>query len=179
VSGATIAWTSNEAADSQVEYGLTSAYGSSTALDATLATAHSQTVSGLAASTVYHYRVKSRDAAGNLATSGDLTFTTPASTTVDTTKPVLSAITVANLTATTATITWTTNEPAASRVQYGWQGGGVYDNQTPWDTPLVTSHSETITGLLHSTLYHYRVKSRDGAGNTVTSKDFTFTTPGQ
>src|SRR5262249_33228852 len=28
--------------------------------------------------TVYHYRVKSRDAAGNLATSGDFTFTTQA-----------------------------------------------------------------------------------------------------
>ena len=29
-------------------------------------------------STLYHYRVKSRDAAGNLATSGDFTFTTRA-----------------------------------------------------------------------------------------------------
>jgi hypothetical protein len=33
-------------------------------------------LSGLTASTTYHYRVKSRDAAGNLATSNDLTFTT-------------------------------------------------------------------------------------------------------
>jgi RHS repeat-associated protein len=38
--------------------------------------AHSQGLSGLTAGTVYHYRVKSRDAAGNLAVSGDFTFTT-------------------------------------------------------------------------------------------------------
>jgi hypothetical protein len=78
-SGATITWTTNEAGDSQVDYGPTTAYGSSTALDATLVTAHSQTLSGLAAGTLYHYRVKSRDAAGNLAVSGDFTFTTVAS----------------------------------------------------------------------------------------------------
>jgi hypothetical protein len=38
--------------------------------------AHSEVLSGLASSTLYHYRVKSKDAAGNLATSADFTFTT-------------------------------------------------------------------------------------------------------
>jgi len=76
--GATIAWTTNEASDSQVEYGPTTAYGSSTPRNASLVTSHSQGLSGLAASTLYHYRVKSRDAAGNLATSGDKTFMTAA-----------------------------------------------------------------------------------------------------
>ncbi len=43
-----------------------------------MVTAHSQALSGLTASTLYHFRVKSRDAAGNLATSADGTFTTTA-----------------------------------------------------------------------------------------------------
>jgi hypothetical protein len=77
-SGATITWTTNVAGDSQVEYGPTTAYGSSTAPNPSLVTSHSQMLSGLAPSTVYHYRVKSRDAVGNLATSGDGTFTTAA-----------------------------------------------------------------------------------------------------
>src|SRR5207247_4605814 len=68
---ATISWTTDETSDSQVEYGTTSAYGSVTALNASFVTAHSQALNGLLASTVYHYRVKSRDAAGNLATSAD------------------------------------------------------------------------------------------------------------
>src|SRR5207247_4304711 len=80
-SGASIAWTTNEASDSQVEYGTTTAYGSSTTLNTSLVTSHSVNLSGLAANTTYHYRVKSRDAAGNLAVSGDQTFTTAASTT--------------------------------------------------------------------------------------------------
>ncbi|MBI2116975.1 MAG: hypothetical protein HYT85_18110 [candidate division NC10 bacterium] len=78
-SGATITWTTDEASDSQVEYGLTTAYGSAMPLNTSMVTSHSQSLSGLAASTLYHYRVRSRDAAGNLATSGDFTFTTLAS----------------------------------------------------------------------------------------------------
>src|SRR5207245_3194294 len=86
-SAATISWTTDEASDSQVEYGLTPAYGSATVLNASLVTAHSQAVSGLSASTLYHYRVKSRDAVGNLAVSGDVTVTTLAPP--DTTPPTV------------------------------------------------------------------------------------------
>src|SRR2546430_8474507 len=75
-SGATIAWVTNEASDSQVNYGLTTAYGSSTPVNASLVTSHLVTLSGLAGSQLYHFRVRSRDAAGNLATSTDFTFTT-------------------------------------------------------------------------------------------------------
>ncbi len=77
--GATITWTTNESSDSQVEYGTTTSYGSTTSLDATLVTSHSVNMSGLNANTLYHYRVKSKDAAGNLANSADQTFTTSGS----------------------------------------------------------------------------------------------------
>jgi carbohydrate binding protein with CBM6 domain/glucose/sorbosone dehydrogenase/purple acid phosphatase-like protein len=73
---ATITWTTDEAADSQLEYGPTTAYGSSTPLVPTLVTTHSQALSGLTAGTLYHYRVKSKDAVGNLAVSPDQTFRT-------------------------------------------------------------------------------------------------------
>jgi len=75
-SSATVTWTTDEASDSQVEYGLTSSYGSTSALSSSLVVSHGMTLSGLAGATTYHYRVKSRDAAGNLATSADFTFTT-------------------------------------------------------------------------------------------------------
>jgi hypothetical protein len=78
---ATIGWTTDEPADSQLDYGTTTSYGSSTTLDANLSLSHSQALTGLTAATVYHYRVRSRDAAGNLATSGDFTFTTAPSPT--------------------------------------------------------------------------------------------------
>ena len=73
---ATVIWNTDKLADSQVEYGLTTSYGSSTTLDPSLVTSHSQVLSGLGAATLYHYRVKSRSGAGTLAVSGDITFTT-------------------------------------------------------------------------------------------------------
>jgi hypothetical protein len=80
-SAASVAWNTNEAADTQVEYGTSTAYGASTSLNATDVMSHTAGLSGLASSTLYHYRVKSRDAAGNLAVSGDYTFTTAANPT--------------------------------------------------------------------------------------------------
>ena len=78
-SGATINWTTNEASDSQVEYGLTAGYGLSSTLDTSLLTTHSVVLSGLSSNATYHYRVRSKDAAGNLGASGDNTFATIAS----------------------------------------------------------------------------------------------------
>jgi glucose/arabinose dehydrogenase len=96
---ATITWTTNELADTQVEYGLTSSYGSTTTLNSTLTTGHSQALTGLTMNTIYHYRVKSKDAAGNLATSADLNFTTS-------TAPVTVTKYLSDLTWTSATNAW-------------------------------------------------------------------------
>ncbi|MDC4206521.1 MAG: fibronectin type III domain-containing protein [Candidatus Manganitrophus sp.] len=172
-SGATISWTTNELADTQVQYGTTTAYGSTTSLNSALTTAHTQDLTGLSPSTTYHYRVLSRDAAGNLATSGDNTFTTPAPP--DTTPPTLSAISAGSITSSSVTISWTTNESADTQVQYGITT--AYGSSTPLNTTLTTAHSERLTGLTPSTTYHYRVLSKDAAGNLATSGDGTFTTP--
>jgi hypothetical protein len=167
--GATITWTTNEPANSQVNYGTTTGYGSSTTLDATLVTIHSVNVTGLTSQTVYHYQVNSADAVGNPAASVDYTFTTP-----DVTAPVISAVTATNIAATGATITWTTDETADSQVEWGLTTS--YGSSTTLDTATVTSHSVSLTGLASYKTYHYRVKSSDAAGNSVPSADFTFIT---
>jgi hypothetical protein len=74
--GATITWTTDEVSTSHVEYGTTTSYGSTTALDTTLWRNHSVNVSGLSAATTYHFRVESKDASGNESVSGDYYFTT-------------------------------------------------------------------------------------------------------
>ncbi|MEK7510814.1 MAG: peptidoglycan-binding protein [Patescibacteria group bacterium] len=167
---ATITWTTDETSDSQVEYGATSSYGATTTLDTTLTTSHSVSLTSLSPSTVYHFRVLSRDAAGNLATSSDQTLTTTA--TPDTTAPVISSI-ASSTTETTATISWTTDEAATSVVNYG--ATASYGSASSSAT-LVTSHSIELTGLTAATTYHFQVQSLDSAGNTATSSDRTFTT---
>jgi len=164
-----ITWTTNEPANSQVKYGLTTGYESSTTLDAALVTNHTVNLTGLTSQTVYHYQVNSADAVGNPTASVDYTFTTP-----DVTAPVISAVTATNIAATGATITWTTDEAANSQVEYGPTTS--YGSSTTLDTNQVTSHSVNLTGLGSYKTYHYRVKSGNAAGNSVPSADFTFTT---
>jgi len=75
---ATITWTSAVPANSQVAYGTTTSYGSSSALNSNLVTTHSATLTSLTAGTTYHYRVLSADSTGVLVTGLDNVFTTPA-----------------------------------------------------------------------------------------------------
>jgi hypothetical protein len=119
---------------------------------------------------LYHYRVSSRDAAGNLATSADAVFTTAS----DTTPPVISGVSATSIGTTTATIVWTTDEAADSQVEYGTTT--AYGSSTPLVTIKVTSHSVPLSGLRRKTTYHYRVRSRDAAGNLAVSADRVFTT---
>lgn len=75
---AAISWSTDEAATSQVEYGLTTSYGENASV-AGYATAHSVTLSGLSPETSYHYRVLSADGCGNgPSASADAVFTTGA-----------------------------------------------------------------------------------------------------
>jgi PKD repeat protein len=65
----TITWTTDVPADSQVQYGSTPAYGSATALDRTLVTAHSVTITGLSRRASYFFQVLSRDVVGSLSSA--------------------------------------------------------------------------------------------------------------
>jgi phosphodiesterase/alkaline phosphatase D-like protein len=82
--------------------------------------------------------------------------------------PVISAVNAA-VTATTATITWTTNAASNSRVDYGTAPGALTQSAT--NASMVTAHSITLTGLTSGTTYYYRVTSADTFGNSATSPD--------
>ncbi len=99
---------------------------------------------------------------------------------VDDTPPVISGVAATPETGATATITWATDEPSDSRVDYGTSSGALGSSVT--ESAPVTSHTVALTGLTPGTTYHYRVTSIDGAGNPATSPPAadppaTFTTP--
>src|SRR5712671_959856 len=71
-----IIWTTDVAANSQVDYGTTTSYGSSTSPDSTMVTNHQITLSGLAAGTTYYYQVSSTDSKSNNGHSGGHGFKT-------------------------------------------------------------------------------------------------------
>ncbi|HAZ07856.1 MAG TPA: hypothetical protein DCZ01_04870 [Elusimicrobia bacterium] len=109
-----------------------------------------------------------RDGAGNTSTS------TAVSVTVDNAPPIVSAVAATGISNNAATIGWTTNELGDTQVQYGTST--AYSAMTTLNTAPVTAHSQALSGLSASTLYHFRVRSRDAAGNLAVSADSTFTT---
>jgi hypothetical protein len=107
MTGVSVSWQTSVAANSQVEFGTTANYGSTSPLDMTMVASHLESLSGLKPATLYHYRVHSTDAANKTVASGDLTFTTAADTTapiVSVTSPV-SGATISGTTNLTATAT--------------------------------------------------------------------------
>ena len=73
---ATVTWTTDQAANTLVNYGTTAAYGSSSPLNSTLVTSHSVTLTGLTPGTTYNYDVVSVNASNASTTSGNFTFAT-------------------------------------------------------------------------------------------------------
>lgn len=75
---ATLTWITNEISSSQVAYGLTSSYGSTTTETdtSTRVTSHSVSITGLTCNTTYHYKAISKDSSSNTSADNDNTFTT-------------------------------------------------------------------------------------------------------
>ena len=168
VSGATIRWTTDEASDSQVQYGATTAYGSTTTVDSNRVTSHTVTIGGLSEAKQYNYRVVSRDAAGNAATSANFTFTTP-----DATAPAVSITAPAAGTTVSATITVSasaSDSVGVAGVQFRLDGAslGAEDTAAPysvsWNTTTTSAGSHTLSAV-----------ARDAAGNSRTSAAVTVT----
>lgn len=70
---------------------------------------------------------------------------------------IISNVQAGSETATGATITWTTNAGASSKVYYGLDR--TCSSSTTEDATQVTAHSVPLTGLLPATIYYYRVYS--------------------
>ena len=94
--------------------------------------------------------------------------------TQDTMPPRFSAVTVKDITSTTATITWTASENANRQVFYGLTTD--YTFATKASTVKKRGHTVILTKLLPGTLYHFQIRGTDEAGNLGVSGDFTFTT---
>jgi hypothetical protein len=166
-----VTWDLSEASDGLVEYGVTNAYGSSSALVAAYQTSHVIRLVSLQPDTLYHFRVRSTNQVGGTSVSGDYTFTTDALPT----GPTISGVGTSAITSTTVTVGWSLSEFATGQVQYGTSTGygqwSVYESSFNYDY-----HSIILTGLQPSTLYHYRVHSTDPDGNASVSGDYTFQT---
>jgi len=165
---ATVSFQTDELARTQIDYGVTSSYEIGSRTDENLRTSHEFDLTGLLEGTEYHFQVSGTDTCGNTGVSGDQTFST-----VDLSAPVISNVQVVDVTDTTARITWDTNEPADSRVDYGLTDSyGSVESESGF----TVTHSILLTGLTPGTVYHFSVTSTDASGNAAQTDDATFTT---
>jgi len=74
-------------------------------------------------------------------------------------------------------VSWDTDEPASTQVEYAQGTGTSYDQTTQEDSNLTTNHTVTITGLTAAKIYHLRASSKDKAGNIGQSFDTVIITP--
>ena len=155
---ATITWTTNELANSQVEYGPTTSYGNLTALDPILVTAHSAPLTGLNPQTTYNYRVRSTDAAGNQRVGTNQTFTTLAGP-PDLSPPSVPTNLVAQaVSATQINLSWT-----ASTDNVAVTGYRVFRNGAQIAT--VSTLTYASVNLTPNTSYSYTVAATDAQNN--------------
>jgi len=169
---ATIKWLTDLDSDSKVVYSSSANLANPlTKEDSDLNTSHTIILDSLYPNTIYYFYVESKDKNNNTATSnnkGDYYYFTTALDEID---PTISNV-EATPTATTATITWTTDELSTSQVEYGLTTD--YGFETDISHRLTISHVVKLTGLTTGETYHYRVISEDANGNSAQSEDSTF-----
>ncbi len=74
-------------------------------------------------------------------------------------------------------VSWDTDEPATTQVEYAQGTGATYSKSTQEDRGLTLNHTVTITGLSPAKIYHLRVLSKDKSDNLAKSLDNVIVTP--
>ncbi|MEI8103716.1 MAG: hypothetical protein WCG84_02300 [Candidatus Moraniibacteriota bacterium] len=172
-SSARVSWETDIEAYSYVNYGETEAYGKAVGGESALASSQSVLLDGLKTNQIYHCQIKVRDIYGNDSFNNDFTFATAIDPT-DRDAPVISSVVVTGIAKNTATINWTTNEPANSYVEYGTTD--KYGEKYGRDT-LIDLHSVALPAVLSpNTIYYFRVASSDANNNKSVSEGGTFIT---
>jgi hypothetical protein len=121
------------------------------------------------------YTLTATNAGGTVSKSVVISVGAAPPPTPDTKAPVITNVSAAHESETRTLITWVTNEPSTGQVEYGETtdyGFVVTSNED-----MTTTHTIILTGLEPNTTYHYRVKSKDKAGNEALSVGYAFITP--
>ncbi len=133
---------------------------------------HSMDLTELKPETQYEAIVEGIDNMGNRAISDKVTFTTA----TDTRPPIISNVKVMGdlisrsiqgdkSRSAQLIVTWDTDEPSTSHVEYGEGSLGNYTSSTSISSEIRTKHSVIISNLSPSKVYNVNIVSEDIAGN--------------
>jgi Bacterial Ig domain/Purple acid Phosphatase, N-terminal domain/Immunoglobulin domain len=129
-------WATNVPADSAVDYGTNTSYGSSTPVDSAMVTSHQIVLSGLTPGTVYYFQVRSTDSKSNNARSGGHSFKTPGGGPSITTQPASQTVTAGQ------TASFSVAATGTAALSYQWNKNGTAlaaATSSTYTTPATTS----------------------------------------
>ena len=164
----------------EFEYGTTTSYGSTAPCtpspgSGSTAVAVSASLTGLTASTTYHFRISATNAGGT-SRGSDETLTTPPNA------PAVVTGTASSLAQTTATLSATVNpdggDVSECKLEYGTTtsyGSSAPCTPSPGSGSSPVAVSASLTGLTANSGYHFRI-SATNAGGTSKGSDEAFTT---
>ncbi len=163
-SGAQIKWDTNIPSDSRVAYGTSptflTLFSNSRCDSGGYVTVHCVNLTGLAASTVYYYKVESMDASSTNSQLGGFQFTSASGGGGDTIAPsVPTGLTATAISSSQINLSWT-----ASSDNVGVAGYKIYKNGS-YAGSVTSGTTYSSTGLSASTSYSYTVAAFDAAGN--------------
>lgn len=149
---AKVSWKTDRPADGKVEFGTSVSALTQTAQETGPPTTdHTVVLTDLQPGAQYFFRVRSSAAGVADGVSDVLSFQTEL-------QPILvSNVSVASVTSTSAVVTWATDLASDSRVEYGTSAANL--NLSATDAQVVTSHRVELKGLTPGTEYFLRVVS--------------------
>lgn len=169
---AVVRWSTDERSDSVVWYATSTpvnvSSSSTLSVKKTLSVRdHRIVITGLAADTTYFIRVGSKDAAGNIGYSGEISFKTLSN---NVSLPVISNL-VAVVGTSTVEVKWNTDEPSTSKLYYK-EGGSISTSESgvsvKEDSSLTSNHSVRVDNLKDNTLYSFLAESKNASGGITT-----------
>jgi phosphodiesterase/alkaline phosphatase D-like protein len=140
--------------------------------EASPATSHSITVTGLSPNTTYYFEASATDDHSQTQVSNVIAITT-----LPVPLPVWSIANFAGTaTETTATLAFATAQYATTgQILWGTSPDNL-NQATPADASAVTSHSFTVAGLSPNTTYYFQASAKDDRGQTQASSVIAVTT---
>ncbi|NMC51291.1 hypothetical protein GYA54_01000 [Candidatus Kuenenbacteria bacterium] len=160
-SSATLTWTTNMEATHLVKYKTNSETTYRQAYLSGQSSTHTISITSLTPNTIYNYIVESEEQGDRGFISKSGSFTTSAGSLT----PTISEPKVANLSATSAKIYWTSNVPMSTEIRYAKDGTTSYTyDSIDWEDEREwgVDHEITLSGLLPGTKYNFYAGGEDG-----------------
>ncbi|WP_299524207.1 GEVED domain-containing protein [uncultured Lutibacter sp.] len=126
-------------------------------------TGNSYQATGLTDATTYNFKVKAKDASGNISTDSNIVSVTTL-TAPDTQAPTAATLTHSNITETSVDLAW-----SGSTDNIGVTGYDIYKDNVLLTS--VTGTSYQVIGLTNGTVYNFKVNAKDAAGNISTDSN--------